>query len=607
QHCLPLIFPSKNVRQSTCFSRANNRCGAEVKRSDGKLIRRLFCKNTHKKSLLDQDYRRKLRPRSIASRTCSGNRTVTPGSWAVRVRILEPSGAAPPGNENEPIALSLMVTSHCRHPLRCVFTLAKHAGRLESHTKCSDLGTGVPHNHLKAPHAPREDLLYTMCPLWPFHVFLIYGIILGPLWMMTSAAVNQMMHTWNVSFEPSSLLNIPIGSLNTVSFETYDLTPEEIQYGVVSVQIENAGHDSVEPVDKIYILNTEPMNDHYWSSAFNISANFLGYAKARLKLKSINDDRTLKTSNALNITVVREEKAIDKAFTWSVATLVSIIYINFGCAIEPDIVKKTLKRPIGPVIGFMSQFVVMPLVSFGLAKVLFPESLAMQLGMFFTGVSPAGGASNIWTVTLGGNLNLSITMTTISTFAAFVMIPVWIFTLGQLIFAAANTKIPYARIASIAVGLVIPLSIGLALQRFCPKIAKFMARILRPFSIILILFIVIFAIITNYYIFKLFSWQIVVAGLGLPWLGFVFGGLLGHVFRQPPMDILAIAIETGIQNTGIAIFMLRFSLKQPEADLTTVVPVAVAIMTPLPLALWYVIKKFQAYSSQKRNIRSQGT
>jgi predicted Na+-dependent transporter len=58
-------------------------------------------------------------------------------------------------------------------------------------------------------------------------------------------------------------------------------------------------------------------------------------------------------------------------------------------------------------------------ISFGLGKLLFYDSVAMQLGMFFTGVSPAGGASNIWTYVLGGNLSLSITMTTISTFAAF--------------------------------------------------------------------------------------------------------------------------------------------------------------------------------------------
>lgn len=43
----------------------------------------------------------------------------------------------------------------------------------------------------------------------------------------------------------------------------------------------------------------------------------------------------------------------------------------------------------------------------------------MQLGMFFTGVSPSGGASNVWSVILGGNLDLSISMTTISTFSAF--------------------------------------------------------------------------------------------------------------------------------------------------------------------------------------------
>lgn len=45
----------------------------------------------------------------------------------------------------------------------------------------------------------------------------------------------------------------------------------------------------------------------------------------------------------------------------------------------------------------------------------------MQLGLFFTGVSPSGGASNTWSVILGGNLDLSISMTTISTLKAFGM------------------------------------------------------------------------------------------------------------------------------------------------------------------------------------------
>lgn len=44
---------------------------------------------------------------------------------------------------------------------------------------------------------------------------------------------------------------------------------------------------------------------------------------------------------------------------------------------------------------------------------------------------------------------------------------------------------------------------------------------------------------------------------------------MGYLFKQNWKDVIAIAIETGVQNTGLAIFALRFSLPQPEADLTT--------------------------------------
>lgn len=61
-------------------------------------------------------------------------------------------------------------------------------------------------------------------------------------------------------------------------------------------------------------------------------------------------------------------------------------------------------------------------------------------------------------------------------------------------------------------------------------------------------------------------------------------------FRQNSTDSLTIAIETGIQNTGIAIFLLK-TLPQPQADLTIVIPVAVDIMTMFPLVGLYVYNK----------------
>lgn len=197
-------------------------------------------------------------------------------------------------------------------------------------------------------------------------------------------------------------------------------------------------------------------------------------------------------------------------FTYSVIILVSILYINFGAAINMSTIRDIMRKPVGPSICFVCQFLFMPLAAFGLGYWLFPNDHEMALGLFFTGISPGGGASNMWTLILGGNINLSIAMTTISTLAAFAMMPFWIFTLGRTIFERANLGVPYARITEMAAGLLIPLAIGLLIQRFMPKTTKVLVRVLKPVSLILILFIVIFAIITNFYIFKLFSWQVMI-------------------------------------------------------------------------------------------------
>lgn len=152
------------------------------------------------------------------------------------------------------------------------------------------------------------------------------------------------------------------------------------------------------------------------TSHLNVTGNFIGYTKVCADFVDSNNV-TVQTQCA-DVSVIREPRAIDLAFTYSVAALVAIIYINMGAALDTKTIKETLRRPVGPVIGLFSQFVIMPVLSYAIAKALI-DLPSLQLGLFITGCSPGGGASNIWTLTLGGNLDLSITMTTISTFSAF--------------------------------------------------------------------------------------------------------------------------------------------------------------------------------------------
>lgn len=70
----------------------------------------------------------------------------------------------------------------------------------------------------------------------------------------------------------------------------------------------------------------------------------------------------IKMQQEIPITVIRKERVVDHVFTGSIILLVSLIYINFGCALNWSELKNHLKKPIGPVIGCVGQFIIMPLV-----------------------------------------------------------------------------------------------------------------------------------------------------------------------------------------------------------------------------------------------------
>ncbi|XP_061391255.1 hepatic sodium/bile acid cotransporter-like [Musca vetustissima] len=391
---------------------------------------------------------------------------------------------------------------------------------------------------------------------------------------------------WHVHFKPSNM-TAHMDTNVEIQVEITNINAANLNDIMFRFHSENS--DLAQVNDIVRGSQFDPITQK-WQGNITIQVIFLGFTRIHVHMINERENITEISKESFPLIIIRKQRIIDHVFTGSVALLVSLLYINFGAALDVTVLKGLIVKPVGPSIGFFSQFVLMPLISYAVGYFVFSESVEMQLGLFFTGVSPSGGASNIWSVILGGNINLSVLMTTVSNIAAFGMMPLWIFTLGHLIFERGNMAIPYKNIATFAIALIVPLAIGLAIQKCSQRLTRILVRFLKPISTCLILFIIIFAIVTNLYMFKLFSWKIILAGLLLPWLGYMFAWILAKILRQNPADGLTIAIETGIQNTGIAIFLLR-SLPQPQADLTTVIPVAVAIMTPFPLMALYLYNK----------------
>ncbi|CAD6195475.1 unnamed protein product [Caenorhabditis auriculariae] len=326
----------------------------------------------------------------------------------------------------------------------------------------------------------------------------------------------------------------------------------------------------------------------------------------------------------LDVWVVRDAESVrmTKYFVASVVILISLANVLMGCELDIDAVMATLKKPVAPAIGLFAQFLIMPMLSFVIAHAVFvPRGLySMALGVFVTGCSPGGGASNFWTLLLGGNLNLSVTMTFISTLFSFraelvveisptskrlasalivsqskgdqnvsIMMPTWLFLLGgqflQGFSTAGTLKVPYGSITRSLACLVVPLLIGVAIKKFKPTWAQKSRKVMRPFVIFVLIFVIVFGTATNLYMFRTITWPVLLGGLALPWCGFMFGCFTALLTKRSPEDVTAIAVETGIQNTGVAILLLKASFSQPDADIGAVLPVIVACFTPGPLLL----------------------
>lgn len=458
------------------------------------------------------------------------------------------------------------------------------------------------------------------CPLWPAHLFFIYIMTLFPCWLLftgvAASTATKAADDW-LEFSTARVDQIVVETSREAEAWTLEPLGDKYRNGYFELLISDnfiadvnsfnlsaaeapfvqAAADPSTP-NIIYLNGSQQFVKSPLNLSFAFTGKFLGYASVKIRLSTGAISSDSRESQSLPLSVIRVPRLVDLLFIVAVAVLMGLNYINMGSTLDLQVVKSTLTRPIGPAVGILSQYIFMPLISFGLSYACFNEP-ALRLGLFTSGCSPGGGASNMWTYLLGGSLNLSITMTFFSNLFAFATMPLWLFTLGRVIFNDSNITIPYTNIVVYVVALVLPVGIGVLIQLYLPRLAAICRKILGPFSVAMIIFIVVFGVYTNLFMFHIFTWRIAVAGFLVPFFGYAFGALVSYLLNFSPPDITAVSIETGVQNTGVAIVLLRLTLPQPGADLTSVVPIGMATMTPVPLLLALMVIKIKKHFEQK--------
>ena len=244
-----------------------------------------------------------------------------------------------------------------------------------------------------------------------------------------------------------------------------------------------------------------------------------------------------------------------------------LAFVMFGVAlgIKPAMFVEVFRKPKSVLLGMLCQLVLLPALTCGLAILLGSWiSPMMGLGMILVASCPGGNISNFMSSLAKANIELSVSLTAISTALAVLMTPFNFWLWGNLYLhtAAVAAEVPTLVIPlwdvfkTIFILLGVPLTLGILTSQFLPKVANVLKKPLQWASILFFIAMVILSFSSNMDAFLQCVRYIFVVVLIHNLLALSIGFGVGSVAKVLRPDRRTLTIETGIQNSGLGLALM---------------------------------------------------
>jgi bile acid transporter len=244
------------------------------------------------------------------------------------------------------------------------------------------------------------------------------------------------------------------------------------------------------------------------------------------------------------------------------ALLLVVLMTGMGASLTVADFRAVLRRPRGPLIGLISQYGWMPLLAFGLCRGLgLPDDMAVSL--IVVGCTPGGTTSNLFTYFAKADVALSVSMTALSTVVAVVAMPLLLYVYATP-FTSTALRIPYGNITGGLALMLVPLGIGMLVRARAPRAAGVVEKTGGVAGSAVIVLLIGSGLAKNFDLLLATSGRMFAAAIGLGVLGFGLGHLGAAVAGLTTPQRRAVAFETGIQNSPLALGILLLSFPDQQ-------------------------------------------
>lgn len=241
---------------------------------------------------------------------------------------------------------------------------------------------------------------------------------------------------------------------------------------------------------------------------------------------------------------------------------IALAVVMFGVAlgVTIDDFKNLFKNPKLVLLGVASQFILLPLLTYVLIIIIKPQP-SIALGMFMVAACPGGNISNFMTHMAKGNTALSVSLTAFATFLAMFMTPFNFQLYGNMYQPTAEILKtveldPFELVKLVMLILGVPLVLGMFLRSKNKPLADKLSKLLKPLSIIVFIAIVVIAFSNNLDIFSNYVHHVLGLGILHNTFAILLGLTLATLFKLSLKDKKTLAIETGIQNSGLGLLLI---------------------------------------------------
>ena len=243
--------------------------------------------------------------------------------------------------------------------------------------------------------------------------------------------------------------------------------------------------------------------------------------------------------------------------------LLMVVMFGMGLTMKLSDFGVVFSRPKDIIIGCSAQFIIMPLLAFALGKT-FGLERSLLVGVMLVGTCPGGTASNVITYLSKGDVSLSVGMTSVNTLLSPLLTPALTY-----LFLRTSVHVDVkAMIFSIIQVVAVPIGLGILINKLMPKVCEKIKDILPCISVTAICLII--AAVVSHNSEKILSTGAVIFAVVIlhNLLGYVCGYLVGVLFKMDISRKKAVAIEIGMQNSGLATTLAGSAF--PDLSMATV-------------------------------------